>query len=146
VSSSSSTDHGGFAALIACVSFGGLAAGAIWCLLSLLVDVDMTILLVPLAFAIGKFLRWQGFTGRRGAMGAAIATFIAFVYAHYIFAAMRMADLLGFPLRDTLFKMDFRFAWRVVKSTLTVWDVAILILALAVAVVAAAWPRSPAAG
>ena len=141
MSSPSVTERGSFLALTACVLLSGLAAGAIWCLLSLLVDVDTTVLLVPLAFAIGRFLRWQGFGHRRGAIGAVIATLIAFVYAQYICAAMRMADMLGFPLRDTLFKMDFRFAWRVVRSTLSGWDLVILIAAVAVAVITTAWSR-----
>ena len=142
MSSSSVTERGSLVALIACVLLSGLAAGAIWCLLSLIVDVDTTVLIVPLAFAIGSFLRWQGYGDRRGALGAVIATLIAFVYAQYIFAAMRMADMLGFPLRDTLFKMDFRFAWRVMRQTMGVTDVILLIVAIVIAIAAIRWKRS----
>jgi hypothetical protein len=120
-------------ALIACIVLSGLAAGAFWGLLSLFTDRDTTILLVAFAVVIGMFMRWQGFANRSGAIGAVVAVAIAFVYAQYLFAAMRMADMLGFPLRDTLFKMDVPFAWRIVQSNLDVWDIAIFILAGAVA-------------
>lgn len=125
--------RGSLVALIACVVLSGLAAGAIWCLLSLFTDHDTTFLLVAFAFAIAWFMRWQGFADRRGAIGAVGAVAIAIVYSQYLFAAMRMADLLGFPLRDTLFKMDVPFAWRIVKSHLDVWDIAIFFLACAIA-------------
>ena len=48
---------------------------------------------------------------------AVVATLIAFVYAQYLFAAVRMANLLGFPLRDTLFRMDLPYAWRIVRDS-----------------------------
>src|SRR5437879_6394445 len=84
----------------------GLAAGALWCLLALAIDHNATFLIVPLAMALALFLRWQGYDGPRGAVCAVAATVLAFVYAQYLFAAVRIAQMLGFPLRSTLFKMD----------------------------------------
>ncbi len=141
MSSSSNPHRGGPIALIACVMLSGLAAGALWCLISLATARDTTPLLVLLAFVIGRFMRWQGFGNASGAIGAMIATSIAFVYAQYLFAAMRMADMLGFPLRDTLFKMDVPLAWRIVKSALGVSDVATLVIAIICAAVATIWRR-----
>jgi xanthine/uracil permease len=124
------------------VLLGGLAAGALWCLLSLFTERDTSLALVVFAVLIALFLRWQGFVNRNGAIGAVVATIIAFVYAQYLFSAVHMAEMLGFPLRDTLFKMDLPFAWRVAKSTLGVWDFANLLLACAVAARATAYKKT----
>jgi hypothetical protein len=113
----------------------GLAAGALWCLLALAIDHDPTFLIVPLAIALALFLRWQGYNGRRGAICAVAATLLAFVYAQYLFAAVRIAQMLGFPLRSTLFKLDFALAWQATRANLSAWDMGLLVLAC----VAAAW-------
>jgi hypothetical protein len=111
----------------------GLAAGALWCLLALAIDHDPTFLIVPLAIVLALFLRWQGYHGRRGAICALAATLIAFVYAQYLFAAVRIAQMLGFPLRSTLFKMDFALAWQATRANLSAWDIGLLVLACVVA-------------
>jgi len=121
--------------MLANTLLSGLAAGALWCLLSLTTDRDTTILIVPLALVIAGFLRWQGYRTRTGAGCAVGATLIAFVYAQYLFAAVNMAELLGFPLRDTLFRMDFSLAWQLVRAHAGAGDMA----ALAVACAGAAW-------
>ena len=141
---SSSVQRGNIVALVACVVLSGLAAGALWCLLSLFTDRDTSVALIVFAFLIALFLRWQGYANRNGAIGAAIATILAFVYAQYLFSAVHMAEMLGFPLRDTLFKMDLPFAWRVAKSTLTIWDFVILLAACVVAAIATSYKRSTA--
>ncbi len=142
MSSSPSVKRGNLVALVACVLLSGLAAGALWCLLSLFMARDTSVALVAFAFLIAMFLRWQGYANRRGAFGAAIATILAFVYAQYLFSAVHMAEMLGFPLRDTLFRMDVPFAWRVAKSTLTMWDFALLLVACAVAAWATAYRKA----
>ena len=113
----------------------GLAAGALWCLLALAIDHDPTFLIVPLAIGLALFLRWQGYQGRRGALCAVAATLLAFVYAQYLFAAVRIAQMLGFSLRSTLFKMDFALAWQATRANLSAWDIGLLVLAC----IAAAW-------
>ena len=141
--SSSPVKRGNIIALAACALLSGLAAGALWCLLSLFTERDTSISLVLFAVLVALFLRWQGFANRNGAIGAVVATLIAFVYAQYLFSAVHMAEMLGFPLRDTLFKMDLPFAWRVAKSTVGFWDLAILLLACVVAAFATTYRRSP---
>lgn len=94
----------GVLASCASVGLGALAAGVIWCFASVALRFDTDFLIVPLAVALGLFLRWQGFRGRWGAGCAALATLIAFVYAQYLFAAVRIAQNLGLPLRDALLK------------------------------------------
>ncbi len=99
--------------MLASVLLGGLAAGAVWCLLSLATDYDTTFLIVPLAAGLGAFLRWQGLRGSQGTISTIAATLLAFVYAQYLLAAVRVAQMLGFPLRSVLFKMDFALGWQV---------------------------------
>lgn len=125
----------GLITLLANVLLSGLAAGAVWCVLSLTTERDTTVLIIPLALIIAAFLRWQGYRNRQGAVCAVAATLIAFVYAEYLFAAVNIAETLGFPLRDTLFKMDIPFAWQIVRVHVGGLDLALLILAC----VAAAW-------
>ncbi|MEO8801755.1 MAG: hypothetical protein ABI304_12360 [Rudaea sp.] len=118
---------------VAGIVLSGLAGGAIWCLLSLLTEYDTTLLIVPLAIGIAAFMRWQRYRGIHGAISAVAATLIAFAYAQYLFAAVRIAQMLGFSLRNTLFKMDFGLAWHAIRANLDVWHVGLLILACALA-------------
>ncbi len=119
--------------MLASAVLGGLAAGAVWCLLSLATEADTTFLIVPLAIALAFFLRWQDFGGRSGAVCAVAATLLTFVYAQYLFAAVRIAQMLGFPLRSTLFKMDFALGLQVIRANLNAWDIGLLMLACVIA-------------
>jgi hypothetical protein len=119
--------------MLASAMLGGLAAGALWCLLSLATDYDTNFLIVPLAIGLAVFLRWQGFAGRGGAACAIAATLLTFVYAQYLLAAARIAQMLGFPLRSTLFKMDFALGWQAARANLSTWDLGLLVLACVVA-------------
>ena len=120
-------------ALLASIILSGLAAGALWCLLSLGIERGIGTLIVPLAVGIGIYFRWLGHRGTRGVSGAVAAVLIAFVYAQYLFAAVRVAQMLGFPLRSTLFKMDAGLAWQVTRGNLGVLDLASLLLACVLA-------------
>lgn len=140
--SSVKTKRGGIAALIIAILLSGLAAGALWCLLSIFIDSQSAIVLIAFAALIGWFMRWLDYADRRGAVGAVIATLIAFVYAQYLFAAVRMANLLGFPLRDTLFRMDLPYAWRIVRDSVTWWDIGFAVIACVVAATTTALHRS----
>ena len=141
MSADSSTRRKGLFTCAANVLLAGLAAGALWCLLSLTTDSDTSYLIVPLALVIGVFMRWQGYRGRVGAISAVTATLIAFVYAQYLFAAVNMAGMLGFPLRDTLFKMDLPLAWQIVRAHASIFDIVFLAVACAGSAWAAAWRR-----
>ncbi|MGA9335086.1 MAG: hypothetical protein WBV39_12475 [Rudaea sp.] len=121
------------AAALAGIVLSGLAAGALWCLLSLTTERDTTLLIVPLATAIAAFMRWQRYGGIHGAICAVAATLLAFTYAQYLFAAVRIAQMLGFSLRATLFKMDFGLAWQVTCANLDLWRIGLLVLACIVA-------------
>ena len=129
---------------VATITIAGLAAGALWCLLALGLPRGGEFLIVPLGAAIGLYFRWLGFAGRRGAFCAVASALIAFVYAQYLFAAVRVAQMLGFPLRNTLFKMDWGLAWQVASANLGVRDFTWLVLACAVAMPVASKFKPPA--
>jgi hypothetical protein len=125
----------GLPTAIIAVLLGGLSAGALWCLLALGLVRGGEFLIVPLGGAIGLYFRWLGFRGVRGAVCAASAVLTAFVYAQWLFAAVRVAQMLGFALRNTLFRMDWGLAWQAAITNLGTWDFA----ALAAAIVTASW-------
>ena len=97
----------GFASSLASTVFGGLAGGVLWCFASVSTRYDTDVLIIPIGIALGALLRWQGFSGRRAMLCAAASTLIAFAYAQYLFSAVRIAQTLGFPLREALFKSGF---------------------------------------
>ena len=126
--------------LLCSVLLGGLAAGALWCLLSLDVERGVGALIVPLALAIGIYFRWLGVRNLAGACCATAAILLAFVYAQYLFAAVRIAQMLGFPLRSTLFTMDLGLAWQVTRANLGAFEIGCLLLACAAAALVAYLP------
>lgn len=141
--SSLSPPRGGVFVLLATTLLTGLATGALCCLLALMIKQDPIWLMLPTAFAIGAFMRWQRFNGARGALAAASAMLVCVIYAEYIYAAVRMADMLGFPLRDTLFKLDWGLAWQIARAQLGPWQAAVYALALVLAGVIASRRVSP---
>lgn len=98
------TPNPGWLASCLSVVLGALAGGVIWCFASVSMRFETDFLIVPLGFALGLFLRWQGFRGRWAIGCAVAATLLAFAYAQYLFAAVRIAQTLGLPLRDAMFK------------------------------------------
>lgn len=129
MSSPDSSPRGGAFTLCATALLTGLAGGALSCLIALAIKQDPVWLMPPLGLAIGTFMRWQRFAGARGALAAAGAMLVCIVYAEYLYAAVRMADMLGFPLRDTFFRMDWRLAWQLVRSNTNALDALVLIAA-----------------
>ena len=125
--------RGGTFVLFATALLTGLAGGALCCLLALVIKQDPIWLMLPTAFAIGAFMRWQRFNGAPGAIAAAGAMLICVVYTEYIYAAVRMADMLGFPLRDTLFRVDWKLALQIARANAGVVEAAVLVLAPAIA-------------
>lgn len=123
----------GIFSTLASIILGGLAAGAVWCLLALTSERDTAFLIVPLAIALAFFMRWQRYRGLHGAFCAVAAVLLAFAYAQYLFAAVRVAQMLGFSLRSTLTKMDFGLAWHVARLNIGASDIGWLVLACVVA-------------
>lgn len=113
---------GGLFSAILATLLGGLSCGALWCLLALSLAHGAGLLIVPLGAAIGYYFRWLGFPGKRGTICAIAAVLIAFVYAQYLFAAVRVAQMLGFSLRATLFRMDLGLAWQGALANVRAWN------------------------
>ena len=136
--------RGGAFVMVAITLLTGLASGALCCLLALMIKRDPAWLMLPCALGIGWFTRWQGYRGRSGAGIAATAILICLIYAQYLYAAVRMADMLGFPLRDTLFKMDWRLAWQLFAANLGALNLVAFVLAPLLAASIAARGRADA--
>jgi hypothetical protein len=88
------------------IGVGALAGGVLWCFISVALPYDTNALIIPIGGLLGLFLRWQGFRTRAGIIAAAAAILLAFIYAQFLFGAVRIAQLMGFPLRQVLFKAD----------------------------------------
>ena len=145
MSASNSPQRGGALVATGTVLLTGLAAGALCCLLALLVKAEPAWLMLPFALAIGAFVRWQGYRGARAVLIATTAMLLSELYTEYLYAAVRMADMLGFPLRDTLFKMDWRLAWQIVTGNIHAWQVGVFLLApLLAMLVTLRWPGAAA--
>jgi len=141
--SPSSRPRAGTFAQICAIVFAGLASGALWCLLSLGLERGEGLLIAPLGLAVGFYFRWLGVYGMRGIVASSAAILIAFVYAQYLFAAVRVAQMLGLPLRSTLFQMDAALAWQVARANIGAWDVGALLAALvAAAILVVSAPRT----
>jgi hypothetical protein len=126
---------------IASVLFAGLATGALWCLLSLGLRRGEVLLILPLAAGVGVYFRWLGLVGARGAVCAIASILLAFAYAQYLFAAVRIAQMLGFPLRSTLFSMDAGLAWQAMRANVGALDFVVLLLAVVIGVGITTLPR-----
>jgi len=110
-----------FAVLVSAL-LGGLAGGISWCFLALWLPWPAQFWIVPIAIGLAAFARWQGYRNRAAAACAALATIIAFVYAEYLFGAVRIADSMGLPLREALFKAGFSLTADIAWANLRTMD------------------------
>lgn len=122
-----------FAVLVSAL-LGGLAGGVAWCFVSLPLPWFATYGIVAIGVALAAFARWQGYRSGTAMVCTVFATLIAFVYAQYLFGAVRIADSLGMPLREALLKAGFELTSSVAWANLRVMDW----VSLAVAMVAGA--------
>jgi hypothetical protein len=125
---------GWFASTVS-VLLAALAGGVAVCFVAVATRLSDDFALVLVGMALGLFLRWQGFTGRRAALCAALATALAFAYAQYLLGAVRIAQTLGLPLREALFKSGWELTADIAWGNLHLWNWALLVLAMAAAVV-----------
>jgi len=132
--------------IVSATLLAGLAGGALWCLLSLGLQRGEGALIVPLGAIVGFYFRWLGIRGLRGMVCASVSILIAFVYAQYLFAAVRIAQMLGFSLRSTLFQMDAALGWQVARANLGVWDLVFLVTAFLLAALALREAPPPTSG
>jgi hypothetical protein len=119
-----------------------MAGGVAWCFLSLWLPWFAQYGIVPIGIALALSLRWQGYRGTRAVVCTVLAIVIAFVYAQYLFGAVRIADSMGLPLRDALFKAGFGLTVDIAWANLRIADwLALAIATAAGAVTATVRPR-----
>ncbi len=121
------------AAIATCVAstiFGALAGGVLWCFVSISTRHDTGFLILPIGIALGLFMRWQGYARHVAISCAALATLFAFTYAEYLFAVVRIAQTLGLPMRETLFKAGVALTADIAWGNLHARDGVLLALAV----------------
>ncbi len=108
-----------------------LAAGAAWCVLQLIVRLDMIGLAPVVAALVAWMSRRYGFAQRwSGALLAAFATAVACTYAQLLLAAATVAAFLGESMRSTLMKIGFDMAKSVAWANLSQFHVGMLVAAI----------------
>lgn len=127
----------GLATVLMCT----LAAGAIWCVLTLYLSRNLSILAVPIAVILAAVLRSHGYAATLlGTVLAAACTLIACLYAQYLLATAQIASLLGLPMGMALMKIGPDMAFAVMKTRIGGWDLASM---LGAALLSAALTRRP---
>ena len=120
-----------------------LAGGAVWCLLSLYSDSALAAFAFVVAAVVVWTLRAHGYAGRwPGALLAACCVAIAALYSFYLQAAVRIAALLGIPIRAAMFKMGPAMALDIAWTGMRGWNLVIVACAAAGAVGWMLWRRS----
>ena len=141
---SPSANPGAVAVLVSAL-LGGLAGGVAWCFLSLWLPWHAQFWIVPIGVLIALSSRWQGYRDGTAVVCAALAIGVAFVYGQYLFGAVRIADSMGLPLREALFKAGFGLTADVALGNLRASDWIALATALLAGAIAAKFQRATAA-
>jgi len=129
-------------AILVSALLGGMAGGVAWCFLSLWLPWFAQFWIVPIAIVLAVSARWQGYREGAAITCTTLAVLIAFVYAQYLFGAVRIAYSMGLPLREALFKAGFGLTADIAWANLRTPDWIALALAVAAGVVVARL-RSP---
>ncbi len=111
-----------------------LAAGAVWCVLTLYAGRDLSVLAVAIALVLAAVLRAHGYAGTgAGAVLAAACTLAACFYAQYLLATAQIASLLGLPMGTALTRIGPDMALAVIRTRVGAVDSALMIGSAAVA-------------
>lgn len=111
-----------------------LAAGAVWCVLTLYAGRDLSVLAVAIALILAAVLRAHGYAGSvAGALLAAACTLVACLYAQYLLATAQIASLLGLPMGTALTRIGPDMALAVIKTRVGAFDAALMAGSAAVA-------------
>ncbi|MFT3789525.1 MAG: hypothetical protein QM741_00295 [Rudaea sp.] len=124
-------------AVLVSALLGGLAGGMSWCFLALWLPWPTQFWIVPIAIGLAAFACWQDYRGRVAVACTALAIGIAFIYAQYLFGAVRIADSMGLSLREALFKAGFNLTADIAWANLRTKDWVALAVALLVGMGAA---------
>ena len=111
-----------------------LAAGAVWCVLTLYTGRDLSVLAGAIALILATVLRAHGYAGTvAGAILAAACTLAACFYAQYLLATAQIASLLGLPMGTALTRIGPDMALAVIKTRVGAWDAALMVGSAAIA-------------
>jgi hypothetical protein len=108
-----------------------LAAGAVWCVLSLYLGLDLFVLALPAAAVIGWALHDRGFSRPAAGLLAILLTAVTCLYAQYLLAAARLTGILGLPMKTTLGDMGLRLGVDLAVADFGTGDAVVFVLALA---------------
>ena len=117
-------------AILVSALLGGLAGGVAWCFLSLWLPWNVQFWIVPIGVLLAASVRWQGYRGGAAIACTVLAIAIAFVYAQYLFGAVRIADSMGLSLREALFKAGFGLTADIAWANLRMIDCVALGIAM----------------
>ena len=113
-----------------------LAAGAVWCLLSLYGRSDLVAFAFVVALLIAWALRAHGFGGSWfGALLAAGFVVLGSMYAFCLQAVAQVASLLGLSMRATLQQMEPAMAFDIARAHLSGWNAPIVAGAVVLSIV-----------
>jgi hypothetical protein len=111
-----------------------LAAGAVWCVLTLYAGRDLSVLAVAIALVLTAVLRAHGYAGTAaGTILAVVCTLAACFYAQYLLATAQIASLLGLPMGTALTRIGPDMALAVIGTRVGAWDAALMVGSAAVA-------------
>jgi hypothetical protein len=128
---------------VATAAMTALAAGALWCIAAAWNESLLAWMALPAGAAIALVLHMQGMAGRGwSAALAALLTVMACAYAQYLLAAVRLAQMLGLPLRNTLFSIGPDFAFSLAFTRIGPFQGLLLGLGVALSALLA-WQRKP---
>ena len=113
-----------------------LAAGAVWCLLSLYTRRDLAAFAFVVALLIAWALRANGFRGSWfGALLAAGCVVLGSMYAFCLQAVAQVASLLGLSMRATLLQMEPAMAFDIARAHLSGWNAPVVAGAVVLSIV-----------
>ncbi len=122
---------------VATILMSALAAGAIWSVVAIVFNRELSWLAVPIGISIAQISRMNGPELRwLNALLAATFTLLACGYAQYLLAAVRMTRLLGIPLKNALMSVGPDMAFALARVTISAFD---LVWIVAGTLIAAIW-------
>ncbi len=120
-----SNAHTGINAIVGIATLGmsALAAGALWCVIAVVLDRELSWLALPIGMAIAQISRMNDIDERWwGAPLAAALTLVACAYAEYLLAAVHTSKLLGIQFKNALINIGPGMAYALARAKLGLVD------------------------
>ncbi len=132
----------GLALSILSAAMIGLAAGAVWMVLSVYTRSELIWLIAPLGVVIGWSVA-AGVAGSRwsAAILSALATILAVVYVRMLLAAMQIAGLLGLSFGYALKQAGIGMLWSMAEMSFSSTLLLMLLAGVMLSVLACLWQK-----